>query len=95
MSDVRVNLGITLRIDDIINKEMYLNGGSRSSIIRDSIRQRYRIDWLDLEEGPFDLYVRVNIPKRGVAYVRKMAYKNNISMATAYSSIINKYICSG
>ena len=95
MREVRVNIGITPYIDKIINKTMRVNDASRSLIVRCAVKKRYGIDKLTLVEGPINLYVRVNIPKEGAAYVRELAHKNNISMAVAYCSIIKKYIFSG
>lgn len=87
----RVNIGITPEIDYIINECAFRIGESRSGLVRLAIKERYGIRKLKPVKGPFTIYIRVNISTNGVAYVRKLAYKNKIPISSVYCAIIDKY----
>lgn len=95
MSDVRVNIGMTPKINKLLYKTMFANDVSRSLIVRQAIKKRYRFEKLNLIDGPFKVYARINIPRLGVAYIREMAHVNNVTISSIYCAIIHKYICGG
>ena len=92
MRKTRVNIGITADINDIINEGAFQKGESRSGIFRLAIKERYPFEKLEPVEGPFTIYVRVNIPREGAAYIRKLAYKNKLSLASIYCAVVKKYL---
>jgi len=92
MKRSRVNIGIIPNINKIINDGAFEKGESRSGVIRLAIKQRYPLKKLEPVEGPFTMYVRVNIPMDGVAYVRKLAHINNLPISSIYCAIIKKYL---
>ena len=88
----RVNMGATSDINDIINEGAFSRGQSRSDVIRLAIKQRYSLNELEPVKGPYTLFLRVNIPKEGVAYVRELAYDNELTLASIYCAMIKKYL---
>ena len=92
MRQTRVNIGVNPYINEIIDEDAYAKGESRSGLIRLAIKQRYKFKDLILVEGPFNVYMRVNIPREGAAHVRKLAYKNNVPISSIYCAIIKRYI---